>query len=181
MASATSTTAPVRLHPALRYLLTLAAALTGAAALAGALAVVVFHGVMASSSASDPWAELGAFLLALAVGLVVGVVGYLVAVTVALRRQHPPGRRLRPVAIAIIGPVAAAIVVSFGQYALVADPGGPVLSLAATAGLLVASTVGIAAAGTGAGHLPRWSRHLGLQGLGVAVVALVAAAVIDAL
>lgn len=90
----------------------------------------------------NPWSDLGFALGALAVGLVVGGVVYLIGLVIAVRRTVPRGRRLT-MAFAILA-VDALLMMALSRVAGAADRGGmPALGAAVGVGLAVTGVAGL--------------------------------------
>ena len=130
----------------------------GVAALACGL--LTFH--VAPRDGTDGWAELGAYLLALAVGVLALVVAYVVGIVVAARHAFAAGRRALPVAAALVLPAALV-----GLTAIVAQvtpvPIWPPVYVVAGAAALAAGPAAFAWTGS----------RTGQRRLGVAILAVV--------
>jgi hypothetical protein len=65
--------------------------------------------VMSGASESDTWAELGAAIFGAVLGLLAGVIGYVLAVVIGVRRVVPAGLRLRPTIAVLVLPVGLSL------------------------------------------------------------------------
>ena len=96
--------------------------LAGLAFLAGLITAVpsgtalgwVLHRVMVSDCYGDGWCELGAAVFGLGFGVVAGLVIYVVAGVMTVRRYRPSGRRLVPSLVHVAVPIG---VITLGQLA----------------------------------------------------------------
>ena len=136
-------------------------AILTAGAAAAAAGLLTFHA--SPRDGTDGWAELGAFLLALAVGAFVLVAAYVVGIVLAARHVFPAGRRAAPATSAVVLPVAL-----LGFTAVVAQvtpvPIWPPVYVVAGAAALAAGPAAFAWSGSRDGQLR----------LGAAVLAVVA-------
>ena len=129
-------------------LLAVAAVAAGAAVMAGLVTGGITYGLLAADASDDGWAELGAAIFGLGVGVVAGSVTYAVVVALAVQRVQPKGSRIRPAAALILLPVA--VMLGAGAASAAAGPYSPeagiaVASIAFFGGVLVAHA-GIAGA-----------------------------------
>lgn len=148
-------------------------AVSGVAAVAGGLAAG--HAVYTSRPPStDPWSDLGAALLAVPVGCVVGGALYLAGVVVTVRRAVAPGRRWRAalavVAATCLGGVLAVSAAESGRAGGVPVLGGVVAvavlaGAAAGVGNVVGAVDGRTAARTGAVAAVGWLVVAGVAGV----------------
>lgn len=95
-------------HPLALFAVSLGLGLAAALAL-GSLAGLLTYGSMAADCNADGWCELGAALIGLAIGVVIGYAAYIVAGVAAIFRWREPGRRWRPTTTHVVTPPAFAL------------------------------------------------------------------------
>ena len=132
-------------------LLAIAAVSSGAAVAVGLAIGGAVYALLMADAQRDGWAELGAAIFGLGVGMVVGVVTYVFVVTVGVHRVQRAGRRLRPAFALTLLPLSLVVVTGLsseaaGPYA--PDSGIAVAAFALVLAVLVAH-IGIAGAVVG--------------------------------
>ena len=93
-------------HPILMVVSAVGAGLGLAGVIGWLFGMLAYSISVADCSPNDGWCELGAALLAVAAGVVTGLIAYVVAGVTLIRRWREPGHRVGPIAAQIGIPLA---------------------------------------------------------------------------
>jgi len=96
-------------HPLALFVVCFGIGLAAAIALGSVAGALSYSTLAADCSPSDGWCELGAALLAVVAGLLVGLVAYLAAGVLAIVRWREHGRRWQPILAHVATPFGLAL------------------------------------------------------------------------